>query len=174
MTHHHIAIHGKSGAGKSTVAAMLCDHYLYEELALGYHVKVVAHQLGWNGEKDAAGRLLLQNIGAVGRAYNPGCFIEVVAKAMKERVKGQSQLSFVIPDVRYMNEYTSFKHGGFKLVKIVRPNNPAALQGAAAAHPSETELDSLPNSAWDAILVNDSTLEDLASHVQTMMNHFAT
>lgn len=168
----HIAIHGKSGAGKSTVAALLVAHYLYEELSLAYPVKAIAYQMGWNGQKDDAGRLLLQNIGAVGRAYNPACWIERIGEALRARVEARSQLAVVIPDVRYLNEYASLARSGFKMVKVTRPNNPHALQGSAAQHPSETELDS--TTKWDAIIVNDSTMEDLAANVKVMMEHFAT
>jgi hypothetical protein len=142
-----------------------------EELALAYPVKVIAYQMGWNGVKDAAGRLLLQNIGAVGRAYNPACWIERWRDAFTVRCQQPGFAGVVVPDMRYANEYTSFKQAGFRLVKVVRPDNPQALQGAAAQHPSETELDSVTD--WDAVLVNDSTLEDLAANVKVMVEHFA-
>lgn len=67
--------------------------------------------------------------------------------------------SYAVPDVRFPNEAAAMRAAGGKLVRIVRP-------GVAPAndHISERALDGF--AAWDAVLVNDGTPEDLAARIR--------
>lgn len=65
----------------------------------------------------------------------------------------------VIPDVRYRNELHRIRAIGGRAIRIVRPG--AGLGGAGGAHASETEQDTVPDSAFDAVIVNDGTIADL-------------
>jgi hypothetical protein len=69
----------------------------------------------------------------------------------------------VIPDVRFRNELEAIKAAGGKVVRVVRPG--AGLEGAAALHPSEVEMQSIPDSDFDRVIVNNGSLQDLKTKV---------
>ncbi len=65
----------------------------------------------------------------------------------------------VIPDVRFQNELDAIKAAGGRVVRLRRDG--AGLQGASAMHASELEQDAIPDSAFDVMLENVGTVEDL-------------
>lgn len=71
-----------------------------------------------------------------------------------DRVKG-----IAIPDVRFQNEIEGIRKAGGKVIRIVRPG--AGLKGVAALHASEVEQASIPNEAFDLVVENTGTLDDL-------------
>lgn len=79
------------------------------------------------------------------RGYRPGDSTEAI--------------STVVPDIRFRNEVDAFRAAGAKLVRVVRPS--AGLEGGAGQHVSEAEQASIPDSAFDAVIVNDGSLEKL-------------
>lgn len=78
-----------------------------------------------------------------------------------EWVPGRSHV--VVPDVRFKNEVDVFKLSGAKLIRIARPG--AGLGGGAGAHASEIQQQEIPDVAFDAVIVNDGTLEELEEKV---------
>lgn len=64
-----------------------------------------------------------------------------------------------ITDVRFKNEMRVIREGGGKVIRVRRPG--AGLGGGAGLHPSEAEQASIPDSAFDAIIENDETLDVL-------------
>ncbi len=73
--------------------------------------------------------------------------------------EGKDPQGVSIPDVRFKNEITIVKQWGGKLLRVRRPS--AGLKGAAGLHQSELEQASIPDSAFDVVLENDGTLDDL-------------
>ena len=65
----------------------------------------------------------------------------------------------VISDVRFRNEIEAIQKAGGKVVRIVRKD--AGLKGAASTHASETEQQSIPDSAFDFNLINGGKSLDL-------------
>lgn len=65
-----------------------------------------------------------------------------------------------IPDVRFENELAAIHEAGGRVIRIVRSS--AGLSGATAAHTSETEQAGISDSAFDGVIYNDGTLDDLA------------
>ena len=57
----------------------------------------------------------------------------------------------VIPDGRFANEVTAVKEVGGRIVRI---ESSTSLSGEAAAHASETEMNSIPRSWYDCVLIN--------------------
>lgn len=102
-------------------------------------------------------RYALQTLGSWGR----DCYEHVWIDAAL-RLAAQHPLA-VVPDVRYRNELERVRRGGGVMLRIVRPG--AGLSGAAADHPSETEQDSIPDDAFDVVIENTGTLEDLRDAV---------
>lgn len=64
-----------------------------------------------------------------------------------------------VSDVRFQNEIDAIQKAGGKVVRVKRPG--AGLGGAAGQHPSEAEQLSIPDSAFDFVVENGGTLEEL-------------
>jgi hypothetical protein len=87
------------------------------------------------------------------------------------RGRTRSVIGVVIPDVRFKNEVAAIKESGGLLVKISRPG--AGLPGALGLHSSETEQASIPDSAFDKVLQNTGTIEDLRLMVDAFMRQIS-
>lgn len=73
----------------------------------------------------------------------------------------------VIPDVRFRNEVDAIRAAGGKIWRVSRFG--AGLQGAAAKHQSETELDTIPLELFTQQVSNNSTLEALYAVIDRVM-----
>lgn len=75
----------------------------------------------------------------------------------------------IISDCRFLNEVRKLKHSGnAKIIKVVRDGS--GLKGDAAQHQSETEQDSIPDSYFDFIIDNNSSLKDLENNVEDIIS----
>lgn len=145
-----IYISGKARHGKDTVAGFMRDGLEqdgYRVLITHYGdlVKYVCKTFfGWNGEKDEAGRSLLQYVGTDKvRASYPNFWADFVTDIV---YLFEENWDFVIiPDCRFKNEVQPFTNS--YLVRVERANGTQpfdnGLTPEQAAHPSETELDDL-------------------------------
>lgn len=70
----------------------------------------------------------------------------------------------VFPDCRFKNEIRLIKEADGVLIRIKRFG--AGLEGDYAAHPSEAEQMSIPDSEFDFIIDNDGTIDDLRQKVR--------
>lgn len=144
-----ISISGKAQHGKDTVAGMMknvMEDFGAKVLIVHYGdlVKYVSSKyLGWNGEKDAYGRSLLQRVGTeLVRGKSPNYWVDFV-KFMLSTLESEGKWDFVlIPDVRFPNEIMGTH------VRVVRPNFDNGLTEEQKAHASETALDK-----WDYDMV---------------------
>lgn len=68
----------------------------------------------------------------------------------------------VAPDARFFNEGQAVKDAGGILWRVVRPG----LESASGLHGSETGMDAWPS--WDAVLINDGSIEDLWAKVDQL------
>jgi len=86
-------------------------------------------------------------------------------KAWARKVAGYDlvRTHILIDDVRFKNELATIRDLGGKFVKIVRPGF-----NGAGNHASETSLDDY--TAWDAVILNDGTLEQFLRKVATLTN----
>jgi hypothetical protein len=129
-----IGLCGYARSGKDTAAEGLIE-IGWTRVALADPLKRVALAIGWDGEKDEPGRVLLQNLGqAVREHIAPDAWITALLTAA-ERVHGD----VVVTDVRYPNEAAAIRDQGGYLVQIVRPGvgpaNEHASEDVAALHP---------------------------------------
>lgn len=171
-----ILISGKSASGKDQFAKYLynyLDNKDYRVLIIHFAdaVKFFAKEYyNWNGEKDEAGRTLLQHLGTdtVRKAY-PTFWGEIVAKFIS--ATHESWDFVLIPDWRFINEGNIVKkfNKNAYTVRINRLNadgtyklNPAFTQ-AQNEHISETELDDY---VFDYMIDNSGTLDDLANYAK--------
>lgn len=169
-----ICISGKAGHGKDTFG-----QYLYEDLislnksARIFHfadlVKFICKQyFDWNGEKDEAGRHLLQYIGTdVIRNQNENYWVDFIINLLT-MLDGTWDY-IVIPDCRFPNEADRFKDSIFKtyIVRVNRPDYVSTLTEEQQKHTSETAMD---NYDFDKVVFNNS-LADLAFDAALMCNY---
>lgn len=72
----------------------------------------------------------------------------------------------VISDVRFKNEVEGLRSRGAKLLRI--KGEFRQLSGEAASHSSEVEQDSIPDSDFDFVIVNDGTINELYLKVEAV------
>lgn len=140
------------------------DNDLYECASCGDRI------VDWQAEKviGVGGCFLTPRyaLQTLGTEWGRHCYSNVwVEYAL--RVAGQLY-NAVVSDLRFKNEVDAFRKAGAKLIRIVRPG--AGLAGSAGRHVSEAEQESIPDSAFDAIIVNDGTLEDLERKMRAFVD----
>lgn len=151
--------------GKTTAADRLVDAYGFEKDALAAPIKALASgSFGWDGRKDARGRRLLQEIGTVGRNYDPEIWLERLA----DRIGARPPPRLVVDDLRLAREAVYLKRLRFVCVRITRPPElvPTLPEGARV-HETETGLD---NIQLDLEIANDGTLDELYARLDGLMD----
>lgn len=161
-----IAISGKAQHGKDTTAGILKRQLGAD----GYRVLIVHYAdllkhicrsfFGWDGQKDDAGRHILQYVGTdIIRAKRPNFWVDFVIDVLG---LFPDEWDYVlIPDCRFPNEIACLKKAGFDSIhmRVVRQNFVSPLTPEQQAHPSETALD---KSTPDYFIYNNGTLDDLS------------
>ena len=144
MKHRLVGLAGYAGSGKDTAAEILMAAG-YQRLGFADPLKELATRIGWDGQKDDAGRKLLQDLGLGARDVLGD---DVWINALLSKVTGPT----VVTDVRFANEVHAIHSHGGVVVRIVRPDTHPALD-----HISETGIDhlALPE------LVNDADVFEL-------------
>ena len=153
-----ICISGHAGNGKDHTASCMYDELTNQgcNTLITHYADLVKYvcksMFGWNGEKDAEGRHLLQYVGTdVVRAQEPDYWVDFIISILK---LFKDEWDYVlIPDTRFPNEINKLKEEGFDAihVRVIRPDYDNGLSEEAKAHISETALDNIP---CDYLLVN--------------------
>jgi hypothetical protein len=185
-----IGLSGAAGAGKDAVALALTERHNFKRFALATKMKecalaidpivdfdmtTVALDTGVRvrpirlseliekmgpekAKKHPEVRRLYQRIGTeMGReTISKDLWVKLVFELMAD----QRGRDVVISDVRFLNEADAIRRRGGFLWRVIRPG--AGLEGEAAKHVSETELQD-EDGLYDEIIHNDGTLEDLAA-----------
>ena len=168
---HFILCSGKARSGKDTSAEIIKENF--EEK--GYSVLITHYAdllkficknfFGWNGEKDDAGRTLLQQVGTnCIREQDPDYWVDFVANLVR---MFPNKWGFVIVgDCRFPNELSRISDAGFPAthVRIIRTDFESQLTEEQKNHPSETALD---NTVPDFVIKNTtiSALKEQLSRV---------
>lgn len=170
-----ILISGKAQHGKDTTAKflqaalrekgqrVLIAHY-------GDLVKYVCQKFfGWNGEKDEAGRALLQQVGTDRvRAQDENYWARFLTGILS---MFPDQWDYVlIPDCRFPNEISCLKDAGLDVlhIRVIRPFFISPLTQEQQNHRSETALDS---AAPDVLIYNDGDLDVLRNAALDLLDH---
>lgn len=160
-----ICISGHARNGKDTMAAIMQKMlWGFGKRVLIIHnadlLKFMCRQyFGWDGNKDEAGRTLLQYVGTdVVRAQEPDFWVDFIAHML--RLFPDEWDYVLIPDCRFPNEIDVLRSNGFDVVHIdiVRNEFDNGLTDEQKNHPSETAMD---NTVPDITIMNDGTLADL-------------
>lgn len=105
-----IAILGKSGAGKDTVADYLIEKYGFTKIRFGTALYEICEKYFDMKNKD---RKLLQDVGLAMRNVKPTVFVDLAEKEILS-----TDTNIVVPDLRQPNEYEMLKRNGFKFLYI--------------------------------------------------------
>ena len=137
-----IGLMGYAHAGKDTAAEGLIAAG-WTRVAFADALKAVAQHIGWDGRKDAHGRVLLQRLGVAVRDYvDSEAWVRAAARTI-DGIDGD----VVVTDVRFPNEVEFIRARCGMVVRIDRPGT-----GPLNDHASEH--------AWtgarpDFVLLND-------------------
>lgn len=143
-----ILIAGKAESGKTTVKDILkeklegipsIDVFPY---SFANPIKYMAKAFGkWNGEKDEAGRKLLQKIGTDFREYNEDIWAIHFLTQMDRDTKRVIPASFaIIDDWRFPNELNYIKKNPLMNVVTIRVFGRGGLNGEVAGDITENSL----------------------------------
>lgn len=164
-----ILISGKAQNGKDTVADFLHKALVNDgKRVLVTHYAdllkyICTNYFGWDGNKDARGRQMLQYVGTdVIRKQSPTLWVDFVSMLLKYFHENWEYV--IIPDCRFPNEVTTMVENGFDTVhlRVVRNNFKSPLTEEQQQHPSEIALD---NVEPDYFIYNDGTLGELEENI---------
>ena len=175
-----IGLAGYARSGKDTVAEFLVENHgfvrrafadpmreallrLDPRINLGTMVGVslarTVKELGWDYLKENSEdvRHLLQRMGTeVGRQmFGEDVWVKKAMEVVHE------EMHVVFSDVRYHNEADAILRAGGRLWKVTRPD-----VGPINSHHSDVAMDSYPTSAFDLVVVNDSSKEELFAELE--------
>lgn len=129
----------------------------------GRLAKLVSSVGGWDQAKDTFPEIrgFLQRLGDGGRqVFGETFWTQYVFQDVKDDDR------VVISDVRYLSEFNQILAMHGYLIRIDRPGH------VGSGHVSETELAELPDSAWDAVISNDSTVMALQDKIVSAVKGF--
>jgi hypothetical protein len=175
-----IGLTGYAQSGKDTVASILVENYGYQRVAFadpirdllyatnpmlkeGYRVKGLVDVYGWDRVKVdyPEARRLLQDLG-VGARKTFGDMFWVKQALRQVNPEG----NYVITDVRYPNEAKAIREYGSSQIWRVRRLGVDPVN----SHESESAMD---GEKVDQIFVNNGTIDDLNSLIDTRMRAYA-
>lgn len=162
-----IPISGKAGHGKDTIAG-----FIKEELEKRGKTVLITHYgdllkyickqfFGWDGQKDEAGRSMLQYVGTdVIRKQEPDYWVDFIIHFL--RLFNGEWDYVLIPDARFPNEVYKIRDKFPSIhLRIIRPGF-SMLTEEQQKHKSETALDNVTPDMWAS---NAGTLDTLRESV---------
>jgi hypothetical protein len=192
-----IGIMGNAGAGKDTIANFLTIAQDFEKISFADPMKRFCRDIfgfsygqlwgpkekketpdpRWDGLTP---RKALQLLGTEwGRHCHPDLWIRHAIRTAQtilndpslaycaeagivQLLDGPHAKGVAFADCRFVNEFKAIKDAGGKMVRVYRPGYDGDT------HRSETEQRSLPDDAFDYVIHNTGTLDDLANKVHEM------
>lgn len=154
-----ILISGKARHGKDTLATMLqvklADCGKRAKIThFGDLLKYVCRQFfDWDGNKDEAGRSLLQEVGTdIIRKKDPNFWCRFIYEMCQYTDKYDYM---IVADTRFMSEINQFPEAyKIRIERIFKPHELYELNDSQSTHISETELDKFD--CWDYYIVAES------------------
>jgi hypothetical protein len=184
-----IAVSGKAGSGKNTVASVIVKDILklapdeYRIAAFADKIKELTTSFFPGCDQEAlygaselrqkqiesdineiidtvaTYRKVTLDIGKLGRTYSPSFWVGHAA--LKYLSAPPTLRAYMIADLRFIEEYKWLRAAGFNLIRVKR-NNLIKIDDI-----SETEQDKLSDDMFDLIVENNGTIEDLRNTLKT-------
>lgn len=147
-----IAICGKAGSGKSTMANYLIENFGFVKYSFAAAVKEIGRDLFGMTTKD---RSLLQHIGAKMREIDQAVWIRYICN----KIMADGFPDVVVDDLRYKNEELFLRGMDFVIIKLVGDpiGRQKAMTPAQRNHPSELEIDTI---VPDYVIDTENPLEE--------------
>ena len=176
-----IAISGKAGSGKTTVAGYIqqwakdeyCEGRLY---SIAWKLKEIATEVfKWNGEKGQgdkkdSGRNLLINIGNAFRDIRPNVWIDFLIQRIRQEQpmtnRDFSHVFYIIDDLRFQNEADKLREAFGDAVVFIRLERPGIQE---IQDVTENDLDAAKK-VFDYKFYNTGGLVDLKKWVDEAMS----
>ena len=168
-----ICISGKARHGKDTVADMMRS-----ELEARHNRVLITHYadllkyickayFGWDGNKDEAGRTLLQHVGTdCVRKQNPNFWVDFILQIATLFADKWDYI--LVPDTRFPNEISRIKEQFDAVhIRVIRDEVGKELTQEQALHESEVALDHVTP---DHSIYNCGSLEDLKENVTKLLD----
>lgn len=151
----------------------------------GHAMRVVCRLCTVVGEPGAftskwTNRMILQHIGTEGfRRVDPFVWVNHALRVAKDKltrtmnvgVPVEPKKLVVITDCRFRSEYDGVVRAGGAVWRLRRPETDRVAQGLAQ-HASENEMDTIPDSLFQRVIVNDGTLDQLQGRVKESIEDF--
>jgi dephospho-CoA kinase len=152
-----IAFVGKQKSGKSTLAAQLAPSLNATVVSFAQPLKDGLRIMGIEVDGYNKDRQALQEFAASFRQRNPNHWIDLLEKRNDFDIKFGS---LIIDDMRFLNEMSWAKSKGFLIVKLEVSPETQLARGASGdlSHASEIDLDMLPDSVFDLVLHENTTV----------------
>lgn len=160
---------GKSGSGKSEVAKLIKEYYIYklEESVItsfSKYLKMYATELTeWDGNPVTKPREYLQNIGDVVRTIDKRF---LTGRLVEDIMVYQKYVeNIIIADVRYPQEIDelSLSFDNVYSIRVENQFRESKLTLKEQSHPSETSLETYQD--FDVTIINDSDVNALKDKV---------
>lgn len=188
-----IAISGRSGTGKNTIAAILAEKlslFPNDCCILGFADKIkqiievmfpdcdlrqlygpshlrqepISSGLGLDFPSSITARQLSCDIGKLGRACHPKFWISHMERTVSQLPSNIKTV--IIADLRFIEELEWARKQGFYLIRTLR-NAAAKIDDI-----SEVTQDGIPNSMFDEIIQNDIPLSHLEARLENLIVRF--
>ncbi len=171
-----IAISGKMGSGKTTLAQALDTNHVFYILSFADGVRDVGKVYFRMSKDDLSGpnkdRQKLQHIGQKMREIDPDVWVNNLlyySEGMQKFLDGNVN-NLVVDDMRLKNEFDALKEAGYIMVRIVADKETReSRMGVAFTNTddiTETDLDDVQNPMdpnidkegrkWDVVIKNDT------------------
>jgi cytidylate kinase len=187
-----IAVSGKAGSGKNTVASVIVKDILqlnseeYRIAAFADKIKELTTSFFPGCDQDAlygaselrqkqieseineiiptvaTYRQVTLDIGKLGRTYSPSFWVGHAA--LKYLYSPPNLKAYMIADLRFIEEYKWLKANDFTLIRVKR-NNLIQINDV-----SETEQDKLSDDMFHSVIQNNGSMEDLQNTIKTELD----
>ncbi|PFB17040.1 hypothetical protein CN399_08775 [Bacillus cereus] len=165
-----IALVGKMRSGKDTVAKFFIDNEDANQIAFGDEIKKIARRYFPEIVAKGKPRKLYQVLGQEMRKIDPDVWVKALDRTLTN-LMGYGETSFVISDVRQLNEYHYLKEMGFTVIKVEADDelrkeriyqSGDLFEPEHFYHETETTVDDIP---CDYLVTNNTTLADLYDQI---------
>lgn len=172
-----VCISGHAGSGKDTSAAIMKAELekLGGKVLITHYADLLKYMckslFDWDGEKDEAGRYLLQYVGTdIVRKREPDFWVDYISRMLKLFPGTWDYV--LIPDARFPNEISKLKDAGFDVIHVrIARSCESNLTERQKAHPSETAFnDVIP----DVTIENNGSIDDLKQNITEMVSNWWT
>lgn len=173
-----VLISGKAGSGKTTVSRTLRDKLVdipgmsIFSYSFANPLKYIAKSyMGWDGNKDEKGRVLLQELGRIGRDYDTDIWVKHLLQQMDKQA-GLLPFNFtLVDDWRFPNELAYLEKNPVFDVVTVRVFGRGGLNGETAMDVSENSLPEATSEQayYDFQIDNSGSLEQLEQKLDSVL-----